>query len=87
VTMLHSLTVSVDFKVDQTFGERQAQTLLLPVRYQHDLERLGRDVEELLEFAHDCKVVGRLVLGGLHHEYRLERIAARETNGGEGAAL
>jgi hypothetical protein len=26
--------------------------------------------------AHDCKVVGRLVLGGLHHGYRLERIAA-----------
>ena len=28
------------------------------------------------QLAHDCKVVGRLVLGGLHHEYRLERIAA-----------
>jgi hypothetical protein len=25
---------------------------------------------------HDGKVVGRSVLGGLHHEYRLERIAA-----------
>lgn len=28
------------------------------------------------QLAHDCKVVGRSVLGGLHHEYRLERIAA-----------
>jgi len=28
------------------------------------------------QLAHDGKVVGRSVLGGLHHEYRLERIAA-----------
>jgi hypothetical protein len=28
------------------------------------------------QLAHDCKVVGRSVLGGLHHEHRLERIAA-----------
>jgi putative transposase len=28
------------------------------------------------QLAHDCKVVGRPILGGLHHEYRLERIAA-----------
>jgi len=28
------------------------------------------------QLAHDCKVVGRSVLGGLHHEYRLEGIAA-----------
>jgi putative transposase len=28
------------------------------------------------QLAHDCKVVGRSILGGLHHEYRLERIAA-----------
>ena|SRR5271165_1062852 len=27
-------------------------------------------------FAQDCKVVARMVLGGLHHEYRWERIAA-----------
>jgi len=27
-------------------------------------------------FARDCKVVARAVLGGLHHEYRWERIAA-----------
>lgn len=27
-------------------------------------------------FAQGCKVVGRAVLGGLHHEYRWERIAA-----------
>jgi transposase InsO family protein len=27
-------------------------------------------------FAQDCKVVARAVLGGLHHEYRWERIAA-----------
>jgi hypothetical protein len=26
--------------------------------------------------AQDCKVVARAVLGGLHHEYRWERIAA-----------
>jgi putative transposase len=28
------------------------------------------------QLAHDGKVVGRSVLGGLHHEYRLERMAA-----------
>ena len=28
------------------------------------------------QLAHDGKVIGRSVLGGLHHEYRLERIAA-----------
>ncbi len=27
-------------------------------------------------FPQDCKVVARMVLGGLHHEYRWERIAA-----------
>jgi hypothetical protein len=27
-------------------------------------------------FAQDCKVVARAVLGGLHYEYRWERIAA-----------
>ena len=27
-------------------------------------------------FAQDCKVAARAVLGGLHHEYRWERIAA-----------
>jgi len=27
-------------------------------------------------FLQDCKVVARLVLGGLHHEYRWERIVA-----------
>jgi hypothetical protein len=27
-------------------------------------------------FAQDCKVVAHAVLGGLHHEYRWERIAA-----------
>jgi hypothetical protein len=27
-------------------------------------------------FAQDCKVVARAVLGGLHHEYGWERIAA-----------
>jgi putative transposase len=27
-------------------------------------------------FARDCKVLARAVLGGLHHEYRWERIAA-----------
>jgi transposase InsO family protein len=27
-------------------------------------------------FPRDCKVVARMVLGGLHHEYRWERIAA-----------
>ena len=27
-------------------------------------------------FAQDCKVASRAVLGGLHHEYRWERIAA-----------
>src|SRR6266566_1276757 len=33
----------------------------------------GRDRHS---FAQDCKVVARAVLGGLHHEYRWERIAA-----------
>ena len=27
-------------------------------------------------FAKDCKVAARAILGGLHHEYRWERIAA-----------
>jgi len=27
-------------------------------------------------FTQDCKVAARAVLGGLHHEYRRERIAA-----------
>jgi hypothetical protein len=33
----------------------------------------GRDRHS---FAPDCKVVARAVLGGLHHEYRWERLAA-----------
>jgi len=33
----------------------------------------GHDIHS---FAQDCRVASRAVLGGLHHEYRWERLAA-----------
>jgi putative transposase len=46
-------------------GIPEPATVFLPVQ--------GHDRHS---FAQDCKVAARAVLGGLHHEYRWERIAA-----------
>ncbi len=52
---------------------------------EEDLNKLRQDFSDLRKnlqdhdkhsFPQDCKVVARMVLGGLHHEYRWERIAA-----------